>query len=348
MHKLDIDNIRVASSKPLISPQEIKIMIPVKDDTYAMVAKNREAISHIIDKTDKRKLLIVGPCSIHDPKSAIEYAERLAQLAYEVKDSFLLVMRSYFEKPRTITGWKGFINDPSLDNSFNMNEGLCLARQLLIDINNFGLPLASESLEPISPQYIADLISWTAIGARTTESQTHRELASGLSSPVGFKNNTDGNILVAIHAIKSSQHPHHFLGINNLGQTSIIATKGNPYGHLILRGGKDGPNYDKFCVNNALTLLRKAELRESIIIDCSHDNSNKDYKNQPAVFFNCLQQIIDGNESIVGLMLESHLFAGRQDLSKDLRYGISITDACIDFATTTQIIKDAHNKLISR
>jgi 3-deoxy-7-phosphoheptulonate synthase len=345
MRTLPTENLHIASFKPLITPYDMKQTIPVPDVSLETVAKAREAIAAIVTKKDARKLLIVGPCSIHDPKSALEYAQNLRELAQEVSETMVLVMRTYFEKPRTTVGWKGFINDPSLDSSFNMNEGLSMARKLLIDITKMGLAVANESLEPISPQYIAELISWTAIGARTTESQTHRELASGLSSPVGFKNNTDGNIEVAINAIKSAQRPHHFLGIDVYGQTSIVSTTGNPYGHLILRGGKDRPNYDSVSVNLALAALKNAKLTESLIIDCSHDNSSKDFKNQPAVFQNGIHQIMNGTDGIVGFMLESHLFEGKQELSANLQYGVSITDGCIGFDTTAQMIKDAHVEL---
>jgi 3-deoxy-7-phosphoheptulonate synthase len=251
-------------------------------------------------------------------------------------------MRTYFEKPRTTVGWKGLINDPNLDNSFAMNEGLTLARQLLVSITSMGLPVATEALDPITPQYLADLISWTAIGARTTESQTHRELASGLSSPVGFKNNTDGNIDVAINAIKSARQGHHFLGIDQAGLTSVVATRGNPYGHLILRGGKAGHNYDAASVRHAASALTSAQLLDNIVIDCSHDNSNKDYRNQPQVFSTCMDHIRNGFDNIVGLMLESHLFPGQQKLSPNLEYGVSITDGCIGFDTTASIITEAH------
>lgn len=339
------ENLRIASFRQLITPHEMKQKMPVDSKSLATVQASREIIANIITHKDPRKLLIVGPCSIHDPKSALEYAQNLKELAQEVQDKLFIVMRTYFEKPRTTVGWKGFINDPHLDSSFNMNEGLRGARQLLINITKMGLPVATESLEPISPQYIAELISWTAIGARTTESQTHRELASGLSAPVGFKNNTDGNIEVAINAIKSAERAHHFLGIDTYGQTSIVSTTGNPYGHLILRGGKDRPNYDSVSVNLALLALKNAGLLQSLIVDCSHDNSSKDYKNQPLVFFNCIQQILSGNSGIIGFMLESHLFEGKQELCPNLRYGVSITDGCISFDTTAKIIKEAYKEL---
>lgn len=338
-------NLHVSSFSPLITPEEAQKKVPIGEKSLETVVRSRKVMADIIAKRDGRKFIIVGPCSIHDPNSAYEYAGALKELAHEVQDTFILVMRSYFEKPRTTVGWKGLINDPLLDSSFNMNEGLLLARKLLVDVTKMGLPVATEALEPISPQYIAELISWTAIGARTTESQTHRELASGLSSPVGFKNNTDGNIEVAINAIKSAKRPHHFLGIDNLGRTSIVRTRGNPYGHLILRGGKERPNYDSVSVSLALKSLSQAGLFDSLVIDCSHDNSSKDFRNQPHVFTDCIQQIARGNKGIVGMMLESHINEGKQDLSEDLSYGVSITDACINLKTTVQIIRDAKKEL---
>lgn len=340
-----INDVRITSFKPLITPAVAKQKIPMISAALETVVTSREAITNIVAQKDQRKFLIVGPCSIHDPKSALEYATKLKELADEVNDTFVVVMRTYFEKPRTTVGWKGFINDPELNSSFNMNEGLLRARELLIAINKMGLPVATEALEPISPQYIAELISWTAIGARTTESQTHRELASGLSSPVGFKNNTDGNIEVAINAIKSAGRPHHFLGIDQWGQTSIVETMGNRSGHLILRGGKERPNYDTISVNRALKALKDANLVESLVIDCSHDNSSKDYRNQPSVFTECIQQMARGTRGIIGLMLESHLFAGKQELSPDLRYGQSITDGCISFEETRDLVLDARDEL---
>ncbi|HXW52935.1 MAG TPA: 3-deoxy-7-phosphoheptulonate synthase [Myxococcota bacterium] len=343
-HKISTDDLHIASFFPLITPDEVQKKFPISQKSIETVYYSRQAIADIIAKRDPRKIIIVGPCSIHDPASALEYARLLKELAQEVKDKFLLVMRAYFEKPRTTVGWKGLINDPALDNSFNINEGLAIARKLLLDITSSGLPVGTESLEPISPQYIAELISWTAIGARTTESQTHRELASGLSSPVGFKNNTDGNVEVAINAIRSAALPHHFLGIDHFGQTSIVATKGNPYCHLILRGGKDRPNYDTVSVNQALASLREAKLMDSLVIDCSHDNSMKDFRNQPNVFFECIHQIARGNAGIVGLMLESHIYEGQQSLSNNLRYGISITDGCISFEKTCEIIRNAYRE----
>lgn len=336
-----IDNIHIKAFKNIITPVEIKQKVPLLPSSLETIHESRQLVANIIQKKDSRKLLIVGPCSIHDPKAALEYAKKLKDLAHEVKDTFVILMRAYFEKPRTTVGWKGLINDPHLDNSFDINEGLIAARKLLIQITSNGVAVATEALEPISPQYIAELISWTAIGARTTESQTHREMASGLSSPVGFKNNTDGNIDVAINAIKSASMPHHFLGIDEFGKTSIVSTNGNPYGHVILRGGKNGPNFDEASVKNVLNILEKANISAGIVIDCSHDNSSKDYKKQPEVFLSCIEQIALGNENIVGLMIESNINAGSQPLSGNLKYGVSITDGCIDFETTARLITEA-------
>jgi 3-deoxy-7-phosphoheptulonate synthase len=343
--KLQLDDINIHSFQQLVTPDQIKKAIPLKELSVATIKNYREIISNILAKRDPRTLVIMGPCSIHDPVSALEYAQKLKELAEEVKETMVLVMRVYFEKPRTTVGWKGFINDPYLDNSFRINDGLHLARKLLLEITHMGLGVATEALEPISPQYIAECISWTAIGARTAESQTHRELSSGLSSPVGFKNNTDGNIEVAINAIKSAREPHHFLGIDQLGRTCIVATKGNGHCHLILRGGKDKPNYDAESVVFAQRKLREAGLAESLIIDCSHDNSSKDYQRQAEVFSNCISQIAEGNDSIVGLMLESHLEDGQQKLSRSLKYGVSITDGCLGFALSKELVQSAHKKL---
>jgi 3-deoxy-7-phosphoheptulonate synthase len=275
----------------------------------------------------------------------MEYAHRLVEIAREVQEKILIVMRAYFEKPRTNIGWKGFINDPYLDNTFNMNEGLLRGRKLLCDITALGMPVGNEALDPILPQYLAELISWTAIGARTTESQLHREMASGLSAPVGFKNNTDGNILVAINAMKSAQQPHHFLGIDENGLTAIVSTKGNPCCHVILRGGSDGPNYDEKSVAATEEALAKHGMRANIMIDCSHGNSDKDYRKQAVVFEDCISQISRGNKSIVGFMLESNLHEGSQPLSSHLKYGVSITDGCLNFEDTSKLIRDAFRRL---
>jgi 3-deoxy-7-phosphoheptulonate synthase len=285
----------------------------------------------------------VGPCSIHDPRAAYEYAERLRGLAEKVKDRFVLVMRVYFEKPRTTVGWKGLINDPRLDGSFHIEEGLKAARRLLLRVTKLGLPAATEALDPVSPQYLSDLISWHAIGARTTESQTHRELASGLSTPVGFKNGTDGDIQVALDAIKSAAAPHHFLGVDPDGRVSVYRTRGNENCHVVLRGGRE-PNFDRASVLYCAEKLKMAGLNPRLMVDCSHGNSNKDHRRQPAVFDACLEQVRAGGSPIAGLMIESHLFEGRQDLPKDfkspgkLRYGVSITDACLGWKETERLI----------
>jgi 3-deoxy-7-phosphoheptulonate synthase len=305
------------------------------------VLQGRAAIEAILSRRDARKIVVVGPCAVYDPEAALEYARRLAALAHQVRDSILVVMRVYFEKPRTTTGWKGLINDPRLDDSFHVEEGLCIARKLLLDVAELGLPIATEALDPIVPQYIGDLISWTAIGARTAESQTHREMASGLSSPVGFKNGTDGNILVAIQGIVSAMQPHRFLGINQDGQCCVIQTSGNRYGHLVLRGAKT-PNYDEQSVAAAALLMTQNGMEPSIIVDCSHGNSNKDHKRQGHVFRAVLEQIRNGSPSVVGWMLESNLHEGKQDLAhKPLKYGVSITDSCISWEETEGLIKEA-------
>jgi len=291
---------------------------------------------------------VVGPCSIHDPAAAMDYARRLKALADEVGDTLYIVMRVYFEKPRTTTGWKGLINDPHMNDSFDIDAGLRLARKLLTDINELGLPTGTEALDPISPQYLGDLISWSAIGARTTESQTHREMASGLSTPVGFKNGTDGSLTVAINALQSVSNPHSFLGIDQRGQVAVIRTRGNAYGHIVLRGGDKGPNYDSVTVALVEKELEKAKLPCNVVIDCSHANSNKDHNLQPLVMNDCVHQILEGNKSIVGVMLESNIGAGNQKLTTDLsqlKYGVSVTDACIDWETTEKVLRDARDKL---
>ena len=293
-------------------------------------------------------MIVIGPCSIHDTKAAMDYAHRLKVLADKVSDTLYIVMRVYFEKPRTTTGWKGLINDPYIDDSFKIEEGLHVGRKLLLDIAELGLPTATEALDPISPQYLQDLISWSAIGARTTESQTHREMASGLSSPVGFKNGTDGGLTVAINALQSVSSPHRFLGINGNGQVSIIHTRGNPYGHVVLRGGNGKPNYDSVSVAMAEKALAEAKVPTNIMVDCSHANSNKNHELQPLVMENVTHQIIDGNKSIMGLMVESHIGAGNQKIPAnldELTYGVSITDACIDWQTTEDVLLTMHQQL---
>jgi 3-deoxy-7-phosphoheptulonate synthase len=349
MSEQQVNNVNVISQTLLPTPEEIKARLPLSAHAEATVLNGRTTVEKILDHRDPRLFVVVGPCSIHDMAAALDYASRLKRLADEVKDSLFIIMRVYFEKPRTSVGWKGFINDPHMDDSFKIDEGLFKARQLLLEIAEMGLPTGTEALDPISPQYLGDLISWTAIGARTTESQTHREMASGLSTPVGFKNATDGNLAVAINAMQSASHPHSFLGISQGGQCAVIRTGGNQYGHVVLRGGKQ-PNYDSVSIALAEKELNKAKLRPALVVDCSHSNSNKDPSLQPLVAQNVANQILEGNKSIVGVMLESHIEFGNQpipdDLSK-LRYGVSVTDACIDWPTTDATLKEIHAKLAS-
>lgn len=343
-----IEDVNVRSTDVLITPAALKAEMPLSDTARHSVLTGRQTIRNILDGKDHRLFLVVGPCSIHDINAAKDYAQRLKVLAEQVKDSLYLVMRVYFEKPRTTVGWKGLINDPDMNDSFDIEKGLHIGRKLLLDLNEMGLPCATEALDPTSPQYMHDLISWSAIGARTTESQTHREMSSGLSSPVGFKNGTDGGLKVAINALLSVQNPHSFLGINSDGQVAIINTKGNAYGHVVLRGGDGKPNYDSVSVTLAEKELSKAKIAHNMMVDCSHANSNKDPALQPLVMDNVSNQILEGNQSIVGLMIESHLKFGRQDIPTDLsqlEYGQSVTDGCIAWETTEEAILKMHNKL---
>ena len=339
------ENLNIVEVMPITSPKKLKDLMPVSDSVIETVLNARNAIKSILEGEDSRLLMIVGPCSIHDPKAAIEYAERLKKLADEVSETVLVVMRVYFEKPRTTVGWKGLINDPELDGSHKINKGIVLARRLLLDINALGLPCATETLDPITPQYLADLISWSAIGARTTESQTHREMASGLSMPVGFKNGTDGGLSVAINAMKSALQPHHFLGINNEGLSSAIQTSGNRNLHLVLRGGSNGPNYDAVSIQKATEFLASEGLPEVIMIDCNHANSGKDPSRQELVLRDAVHQIKNGDNSIIGIMIESNINGGNQPISASLQYGVSITDACLDWENTNRIILNAHQSL---
>ena len=343
-----LENLNVVGLDPMPTPADVHARAPLTEAAAATVARGREALRAILERRDPRLFVVVGPCSIHDPLAALDYATRLARLASEVATTMLIVMRVYFEKPRTVSGWKGFINDPRLDDSFHIEEGIIAARRLLVDIAELGLPAGSEALDPLSPQYLADLISWYAIGARTTESQTHREMASGLSTPVGFKNGTDGGLEVAINAIQSAARPHSFLGISASGRTSIVRTRGNAYGHLVLRGGGGRPNYDSVSVKLAERALAKAALPANIVVDCSHANSLKDPSLQPLVFMDCVHQIREGSPAIRGMMLESHLFAGNQPMPADraqLRYGVSITDGCIGWDTTEELLRRADREL---
>ncbi len=340
-------NLNIAGETLLPTPNDIKAKLPLTAEAERDVLDSREMIKRILDGDDERLFVVVGPCSIHDREAAWEYAQRLGALAKRVEARLLLVMRVYFEKPRSSIGWKGFINDPHLDDSFRIDEGLFLARQLLLRLAEMGIPAATEALDPLVPQYLSDLISWYAIGARTTESQTHREMASGLSAPVGFKNGTDGNLDVAVGALKSAALPHHFLGVTQDGRSAIFRTRGNPYGHVVLRGG-GSPNYDLASIETASTRLRQAGLTERMVVDCSHGNSSKDYTKQPAVLRSCIDQVANGDRRIVGLMLESNLHAGRQELTADLsqlKYGVSVTDACLDWETTEELLLEAYAKL---
>jgi 3-deoxy-7-phosphoheptulonate synthase len=342
------DNLHIAAFHAMPTPDQIQALMPLSDLAAHTVEKGRAALNSILTGEDKRRFVVVGPCSIHDPVAGLDYARRLKLLADEISDVLLIVMRVYFEKPRTTVGWKGYINDPHMDDSFRIDQGMALARKFLLEINTLGLPAGTEALDPISPQYLGDLISWSAIGARTTESQTHREMSSGLSTPVGFKNGTNGDVSIAINAILSSSRPHRFLGINGEGQVSIVHTTGNPYGHLVLRGGDGRPNYDTVSVSLAEQSMKKAKLIPNIVIDCSHANSNKKPELQPLVMSDVVSQIVAGNTSIVGMMIESNLVAGNQAIQADLSnmtYGCSVTDGCIDWATTEAMLRESAQRL---
>ncbi|MDY6828115.1 MAG: 3-deoxy-7-phosphoheptulonate synthase [Pseudomonadota bacterium] len=351
MLQQSLDNLNVLSQDLLITPTALKAELPAGPAAAQTVSAGRQTLCDILDRRDPRLFLVVGPCSIHDPRAALEYAERLKALADRVADSLFLVMRVYFEKPRTTVGWKGLINDPHLDDSFALEEGLHIGRRLLLQLAEMGLPTATEALDPISPQYLQDLIAWSAIGARTTESQTHREMSSGLSMPIGFKNGTDGNLDVAINALKAVANPHSFLGINSEGRVSVVRTRGNAYAHVVLRGGHDKPNYDTVSVNLCERQLEAAGVSSNIVIDCSHANSNKQPELQPLVLEDVGHQVFEGNRSIVGAMLESNLNAGNQPIPKDLadlKYGVSVTDACIDWPTTEAAILKLRDKVADK
>ena len=343
-----VENINIEPPEILITPAQLKREIPLSESAREVISQGRTDIENILERNDHRVIVVVGPCSIHDLKAAQEYAVRLKALAEKVSDTLLIVMRVYFEKPRTTTGWKGLINDPFMNDSFKITDGLHIGRQLLHDILEIGLPTATEALDPISPQYMQDLIAWSAIGARTTESQTHREMASGLSSSVGFKNGTDGSLTVAINALQSVASPHRFLGINSDGNVSVVTTKGNPYAHVVLRGGNGKPNYDSVSVSICEQELEAAGIAPNIMVDCSHANSNKDHNLQPLVLDNVTNQILEGNKSIIGVMIESHLNGGNQKLSSnadEMAYGVSVTDACIDWETTETSLVSMADKL---
>ena len=339
-----LSNVNIVDEQILLSPKQLAEAVPRTSAATETVEKSRAEIEAILDRRDHRFLVVTGPCSIHDVDAAKDYAKRLKVLQDKYADTLYIVMRVYFEKPRTTVGWKGLINDPNLDDSFKLEEGLLKARELLVWIADHGIPTGTEALDPISPQYLSDLFSWSAIGARTTESQTHREMSSGLSTPVGFKNGTDGGLAVAVNAMQSASSPHRFLGINAEGQVTIIKTRGNKYGHIILRGGKQS-NYDAISIRDAEQAMEKAGLTQNIIVDCSHANSNKDPENQPLVAHDVSLQITDGNKSIMGIMLESNINAGNQPLSDNLHYGVSITDGCISWETTEETLERLYTEL---
>ncbi len=343
-----ISDLNIQRFDPLVAPEDLQRKLPLSAANVQAVAEGRAEVQRILTGEDERMLVIVGPCSIHDEKAALEYAGNLKATADRVRESVLVVMRVYFEKPRTSLGWKGFINDPNLDGSFDIGSGLFRARKLLLQLADMGVLAATEFLDPITPQYTADLIAWAAIGARTTESQTHREMASGLSMPVGFKNGTDGNSQIAIDAMKTARAPHAFLGIDRQGRTCVVHTDGNPYGRLILRGGSGGPNYAEASVRDVQEKLAAADLPSQVMVDCSHANSEKDHSRQTIAFRDVVEQRRAGNEGLVGLMVESHLNSGRQELGdapERLRYGVSITDACMGWDETEAILLEACERL---
>jgi 3-deoxy-7-phosphoheptulonate synthase len=343
-----IENVNVTAQEVLITPARLKAALPMSDRAKAIVTQGRDTVRDILDGKDHRMFVVVGPCSIHDVDAAMDYAKRLKVLADEVSDTLVIIMRVYFEKPRTTVGWKGLINDPYLNDTFKIEEGLHIGRKLLLDISELGLPTSTEALDPISPQYLQDCIAWSAIGARTTESQTHREMASGLSSAVGFKNGTDGGLTVAVNAIGSAVKPHRFLGINGEGQVAVIHTTGNAYTHIVLRGGSQGPNYDSVHIKLCEAELTKAGIPLNIMVDCSHANSSKQPQLQPLVIENVANQVIEGNTSIVGLMVESNINAGNQSIPEDLSklaYGVSVTDGCIGWDETETALRTMRERL---
>jgi 3-deoxy-7-phosphoheptulonate synthase len=345
-------DLRVESFKPLVPPAILLEEVPLTTEATATVRRGRDEICAILDGDDDRLIVVVGPCSIHDPNAALDYARRLRSVSEELSGDLCVVMRVYFEKPRTTVGWKGLINDPHMDGSFAINDGLRLARRILVDVNSLGLPAGCEFLDPITPQFIADCVTWGAIGARTTESQVHRELAAGLSMPVGFKNGTDGSVQIAVDALRAAAYPHRFLGVTEQGLAAIVATRGNPDCHVILRGSNKGPNYDRTHVQETLSALRAAKLPERVMIDTSHGNSSKDHRNQPKVAADVASQVAGGERGVVGLLLESFLDEGRQDLiegrSAELAYGKSVTDACMGWDATLPVLRALAEAVRSR
>ncbi|MFJ2462647.1 3-deoxy-7-phosphoheptulonate synthase [Pseudomonas sp. NPDC087615] len=342
---LSLDSANEALTLRLPSSLQLKQQLPLSNALSRQVAAHRQAVRAILNGEDQRLLVIVGPCSIHDPESALEYAGKLARLAENVSDEMLLVMRAYVEKPRTTVGWKGLAYDPNLDGSDDMAGGLTMSRGLMLEMIRLGLPVATELLQPMAAGYFDDLLSWVAIGARTTESQIHREMASGLSMPVGFKNGTDGGAAVAVDAMRSAAHPHRHFGVDSQGHPAIIQTTGNPDTHLVLRGGHQGPNYDRDSVASIHADLKRLKIPSRIMVDCSHANSGKDPLRQPGVFNEVLEQRLQGDSSLIGMMLESHLFEGCQPLNASLRYGVSITDGCLGFSATERLLLDAAERL---
>ena len=336
-----LNNVNIENVTELASPERIKEQLPLSDSAAEAVSTGRRAISDIMSGKDNRLMVILGPCSIHNYDLAMDYANRLKELKEQLPQ-FLLVMRVYFEKPRTTTGWKGLINDPHLDGTYDISEGLKIARKLLLEVAELGIPTATEFLDPIVPQYISDVVSWAAIGARTTESQTHREMASGLSMPIGFKNGTDGSIDIALNAIESSMHTQNFLGINQEGKTCVFSTKGNPLGHLVLRGGGGKPNYQSEFVKDSIEKMNSRGIPPVVVVDCSHANSYKDHEKQPMVLNDVISQISAGQRFIKGVMLESNIGPGNQKMTENLTYGVSITDKCIDWETTSRILAESH------
>ena len=350
MMSTNTDDLRIQNLRELVVPEALIAELPAEGPLAEHVNASRGVIQSILEQADDRLVVVVGPCSIHDPDAAMDYAARLKTLADEVSEDIFVVMRVYFEKPRTTVGWKGLINDPHLDGSYDINTGLRRARGLLLDLAREGMPAATELLDPVVPQYIADLISWTAIGARTTESQTHREMASGLSMPIGYKNSTDGSATIAINAMQAASKPHHFLGINRDGHASIVSTTGNPDGHLVLRGGNRGSNYHLEAVQEAAAELNKSGLKDRLMVDCSHANSNKDFRRQADVLKAVAEQLRAGSEHVMGVMIESHLVEGNQKLTADLSqltYGQSVTDACISIETTEALLNQLADAVVS-
>jgi len=342
------EDLNVVSTVPLTPPGEVQEELPMTVEVNRVVIEGRETIKRILSGQDRRMLVVVGPCSIHDEDACMDYANRLAKLSKEVASKLFVVMRVYFEKPRTTVGWKGLINDPHLDGSFDMEAGIRLARKLLLNVNRLGLPAGTEVLDPITPQYIADLVTWAAIGARTIESQTHRQMASGLSMPIGYKNATGGELQIAIDAMKSSGSAHSFLGIDDHGRTALVKTRGNQAGHMILRGGRSGPNYSPANIQEAIEMLAKNKLTTRLMVDCSHANSNKKYQNQEIVWREVIQQRIAGNQDLMGLLVESNINEGNQPMCADLsqlKYGVSITDECLGWEKTEEMIRWAYEVL---